>query len=208
MIIGPKHTPDGVDWAVAPHDQWQLSLSASIRGDADLAAELADRLPGMELDAIAHAREHSIEVQLPLMLRYCPDVKLAAIAMQGASMDEAKDLARQLAAWIGEQEEPPMLVVSSDMNHFADDAENRRRDRLALDALATGDGEELLTVCAREDVTMCGQIPAAIVMMTMRELGRDATPVEVAYATSADYGGGKDRVVGYAGVIWKGELTA
>ena len=28
LIIGPKHTADGVDWAVAPHDVWELSSNA------------------------------------------------------------------------------------------------------------------------------------------------------------------------------------
>ncbi|WP_372896961.1 AmmeMemoRadiSam system protein B, partial [Stieleria sp.] len=79
----------------------------------------------------------------------------------------------------------------------------RRRDRLALDALATGDGAELLRVCGEESISMCGQIPAALVLMVMRKLEKTANAEEIAYATSADYGGGKERVVGYAGVIWK-----
>ncbi|MCO8125488.1 AmmeMemoRadiSam system protein B [Stieleria sp. TO1_6] len=202
LVIGPKHTNDGVDWAVAPHDNWQLSPTAAISGDQELAEELAAQIPGMELDAKAHAREHGIEVQLPLMLRFCPDTKLAAIAMSGGDPDQLAETATALADWIRDQDDPPLLVVSSDMNHFADDQENRRRDRLALDALATGDGKELLSVCRRESISMCGQVPAALVMMVMDQLGKQAKAVEIGYATSADCGADKDRVVGYAGVIW------
>ncbi|WP_182866305.1 AmmeMemoRadiSam system radical SAM enzyme [Stieleria mannarensis] len=203
LIIGPKHTADGVDWAVAPHHHWQLSASVQIAGDEELARELAEQIPGMELDSRAHAREHGIEVQLPLMNRLCPDARLAAIAMHGGDLPAFEAAASALADWIREQDQPPLLVVSSDMNHFAEDSENRRRDRLALDALATGDGAELLRVCGEENISMCGQIPAAIVLMVMRKLGKTAKAEEIAYATSAEYGSGKDRVVGYAGVIWQ-----
>ena len=203
LIIGPKHTAEGVDWAVAPHHHWQLSDSVQIAGDEELARELAEQIPGMELDSRAHAREHGIEVQLPLMNRLCPDARLAAIAMHGGDLQALESAASALAEWIKEQDEPPLLVISSDMNHFADDEENRRRDRLALDALATGEGAELLRVCGEENISMCGQIPAALVLMVMRKLGKTAKAEEIAYATSADYGGGKERVVGYAGVIWQ-----
>lgn len=205
LIIGPKHTPDGVDWAVAPHDRWLMSPTAEIAGDAELACELADRIPGMQLDALAHAREHGIEVQLPLMKQFCPDAKLSAIAMHGGNVAELESAATALADWISGQDDPPLLVISSDMNHFADDIENRRRDRLALDALATGDGAELLRVCDEENISMCGQVPAALVMMVMRKLGKQVVAEEIAYATSAEFGGDRERVVGYSGVVWGGE---
>jgi AmmeMemoRadiSam system radical SAM enzyme/AmmeMemoRadiSam system protein B/AmmeMemoRadiSam system protein A len=202
LVIGPKHTPDGVDWAVAPHDRWRLSPQVEIAGDVALASELAQRIPGMRLDSLAHAREHGIEVQLPLMNRFCPDAKLAAIVMHRGEVDQLELAAEALARWLDQQDDPPLLVVSSDLNHFADDQENRRRDRIALDALAGGDGAELLRVCREENISMCGQIPAAVVMMVIRKLGHRAKAEEIAYATSAEYGGDPASVVGYAGVIW------
>ncbi|WP_201743661.1 AmmeMemoRadiSam system radical SAM enzyme [Roseiconus nitratireducens] len=202
LIIGPKHTRDGVDWAVAPHDRWMLSAATSIDGDVATATELAGCLPAMELDSNAHRREHGIEVQLPWMVRFCPQARLTAIAMQGGSLDQLRAAAEALASWLQSQQDPPLLVVSSDMNHFAADAENRRRDRMALDALATGDGERLLRVCQQEDISMCGRLPAALTLMTMNALGIQPVAEEIAYATSADAGGDRTRVVGYAGVIW------
>ncbi|OYP30354.1 AmmeMemoRadiSam system radical SAM enzyme [Rhodopirellula sp. MGV] len=201
LILGPKHTPDGMDWAVAPYERWMISQTAGLSGDKEMATQLAERLEGFELDSAAHAREHGIEVQLPLMYRLCPTTKLTAIAMHGATVDELEKTADQLAQWWSEQAEPPLLVVSSDMNHFAEESENRRRDRLALDALASGDGAKLLEVCRTENVSMCGQLPAALILMVMKRLGKKVTCEEIAYATSADAGGDRQRVVGYAGVI-------
>jgi AmmeMemoRadiSam system protein B len=202
LIIGPKHTTEGVDWAVAPHDRWQISDRDHLVGDIEMAWQLAEAIPGMQLDARAHAEEHGIEVQLPLLHRLCPDVQLAAIAMHGGSIAELELAADGLAAWMASQAEPPLLVVSSDMNHFADDAENRRRDRLALDALAGGDGARLLGVCQQENISMCGRVPAVLALMVMQRWGRRVPAREIGYATSADSGADPGRVVGYAGVIW------
>lgn len=202
LIIGPKHTPDGADWAVAPHDCWWLSGTARMNGAADLAEQIAAAIPGMELDAAAHRREHGIEVQLPLLLRLSPETRVAAIAMAGGSLAELESAASALAKWMSGLESPPLLVISSDMNHFADDAENRRRDALALEALQRNDPAGLLKICEQESISMCGQLPAALVLLTLRELGRKVNYDLVGYATSGDVTGGRDRVVGYAGVLF------
>ena len=202
LIIGPKHTADGVDWAVAPHDLWQLSDGVSMAGDVDLACQIAQTVPGMELDAAAHAREHGSEVQLPILHRLAPKVRVAAIAMAGATMDELQPAAEALAGLMRRLDKPPLLVISSDMNHFADDTENRRRDRIALGALERGNPQELLRLCAEENISMCGQIPAALVLLTLQAMGCQPRYREIAYGTSADVSGDRSRVVGYAGVLF------
>ncbi len=202
LIIGPKHTADGVDWAVAPHSSWHLSASASLAGATDLAEQLAAAVPGLQLDASAHAREHGIEVQLPILYRLAPKTRVMAIAMHGGTLDELTSFAQSLAKWLSSLAKPPLLVISSDMNHFADDEENRRRDRLALDALQTLDAATLLSVCESESISMCGQLPAALVLLTLKQLGWSMDYHEIDYGTSAAVTGNTDRVVGYAGVLF------
>jgi AmmeMemoRadiSam system radical SAM enzyme/AmmeMemoRadiSam system protein B/AmmeMemoRadiSam system protein A len=202
LIIGPKHTADGVDWAVAPHDVWAISPTAKMSGDIDLARRIAESVPGMQLDSAAHAREHGIEVQLPLLYRLAPQTRIAAIAMSGGSYNELEKAAAALASCLSGLDKPPLLVISSDMNHFADDEENRRRDRLALAALQQNDPQGLLQVCADENISMCGQLPAALVLLTLKAMGRQADYTEIAYATSGDISGDLSRVVGYAGVLF------
>ena len=48
-------------------------------------------------------------------------------------------------------------------------------------------------------ITMCGYIPATVALIAARALGATRATV-VGYATSADAGGDRDRVVGYAAV--------
>ena len=201
LVIGPKHTQQGVSWAVAPYHKWKLSETVQFDNDLDLAAKLVECIDGMQLDSAAHDREHGIEVQLPFLEYLAPDSKLAAVAMHGATWPSIQTAAKQLASILSNDPDPPLLVISSDMNHYAEDSENRRRDRLALDAIQAKDPEELIRVCRQHEISMCGLIPAALVMQTLAELGVDYHVLEVAYATSGDVVK-SDRVVGYAGLVF------
>ena len=200
IVIGPKHTPYGVEWAVAPHDTWSIP-GATIAADPALARQLAEAIPGLALDAAAHAQEHAIEVELPFLARLAPQSKVVGIALGGGDLARCRQFAEGLAKVIRSLPEPPLLVISSDMNHFASDAENRRLDEIALAAMESLDPELLFKTVRSQHISMCGIVPAVIVMETLRLLGKLQRAERVAYATSADLSGDKSRVVGYAGML-------
>lgn len=201
LIIGPKHTPDGLDWAVAPHRHWRLSPNSRFDVDSDLSQRIAGGVQGMRMDAVAHHREHGIEIQLPILEQLAPKAKIAAVVMAGGTWSEVEIAAKQLASVLKALDRMPLLVISSDMNHYADDAENRRKDRLALEAMKSCDPKKLLDTCTENSISMCGLLPAILIMQTLRELGQSYCCEEVSYATSADAGGDTNRVVGYAGML-------
>ena len=202
LLIGPKHTREGVDWAVSPHRAWEIPDSTPMEVDLPLTEQIATHVTGMQLDVAAHRREHGIEVLLPMLKRWSPSSRIAAMVLADGSWSEIQRAAVELAEVIQRQATRPLLVVSSDLNHYAADAENRRRDAMALEAIQTGDPEQLLAVCREQRISMCGVIPAALVMETLRQLGCDARWHLQRYATSADAGGDPRRVVGYAGGYW------
>ncbi len=204
IILGPKHTRDGVDWAVAPHQTWQLP-GCSVAADVPLAEKLAAQINGLELDAAAHAQEHSTEIILTLLARIAPKVNVVSIAMGGATFAQCQSFAAELAAVIRDLPEAPLLIISSDMHHFATDVENRRLDEMALAAMETGDPEELFHIVSSNNISMCGVIPAVIVMETLHAMQIPLNIRRIGYATSADAGGDTERVVGYAGVILAGD---
>jgi AmmeMemoRadiSam system protein B len=57
LVIGPKHTPHGTRWAVAPHARWQLP-GGDVASDPELARRLAMRheLVGLEAELLSAAR--------------------------------------------------------------------------------------------------------------------------------------------------------
>lgn len=200
LIIGPKHTPLGLDWAIAPYERWEIP-GAALQGDLDLSRALARAVPGLVFDAAAHAGEHAIEVQLPIIARAAPRTRVAAIAIGRADLAQCREIAAGLAAVMRALPRPPLLVISSDMNHFADDATTRRLDALALAAMQRLDPAHLHDVVMANRISMCGLLPAVIVMEALRRLGGLTACTPVGYATSADVTGDPSRVVGYAGVV-------
>ena len=160
-----------------------------------------EAIPGLALDAAAHAQEHAIEVELPFLARLAPQAKVVGIALGGGDLARCREFAEGLAKLIRSLPEPPLLVISSDMNHFASDAENRRLDEIALAAMESLDPERLFQTVREQHISMCGLVPAVIVIETLRLLGQLQKVERVAYATSADVSGDKNRVVGYAGML-------
>jgi AmmeMemoRadiSam system radical SAM enzyme/AmmeMemoRadiSam system protein B/AmmeMemoRadiSam system protein A len=202
IVIGPKHTALGVDWAVAPQETWQIP-GAQIASDPELASELTEAIPGLVLDAAAHSQEHAIEVELPFIARLAPGTRVVGIAIGSGDLARCREFATGLANLIRNLPEPPLLVISSDMNHFASDTENRRLDEMAIRAFETLDPATLYSVVRDNHISMCGLLPAVIVLETLRQLGRVSALERVAYATSADVSGDTSRVVGYSGLILK-----
>jgi AmmeMemoRadiSam system protein B/AmmeMemoRadiSam system protein A len=203
IVIGPKHTPSGMDWAVAPHEKWRLP-GGEMASEFMLARKLSQAIPGLEMDAAAHEKEHAIEVELPLLMRLAPASRVVGIALGGdADWASACRFAEGLERVIRSLPEPPLLLISSDMNHFATDAETRRLDAIALEALERLDPEAALETIRAHNISMCGVFPAVIVMETLRRLGRLTKATRCGYATSADATGETDRVVGYAGMLFE-----
>jgi AmmeMemoRadiSam system protein B/AmmeMemoRadiSam system protein A len=200
IVIGPKHTRLGVDWSVAPHSTWALP-GKSLDADPDLARKLVEAIPGLELDAAAHVREHAIEVELPFLARLAPQSRVVGIAIGSGNLERCTDFALGLANVLREHAGRTLLVISSDMNHYAEDSENRRRDELALAAMETLDPAHLLDTCRKNRISMCGVLPAVMVMETLKQLCGLTRSRRVGYATSADTTGERARVVGYAGML-------
>ena len=202
IVIAPKHTRQGVDCAVAPHEIWSLP-GAQMASDPGLARRLADEVPGLQLDAGAHQQEHSIEVQLPILARLAPQSRVVGITLGAGDWERCRALATGLAQVLRSLQPRPLLVISSDMNHYASDDENRRLDEIALQAVETLDPAAVYdTVVARHNISMCGVRPAIVVMETLRQLDLLGRCVRVGYETSAAVSRDTSRVVGYAGLLF------
>src|SRR5205085_5177122 len=113
IVIGPKHTPLGMEWAVAPHQTWELP-GASVASDFMLARQLCQAVPGLEMDAAAHQREHAIEVELPLLARLAPESRVVGIAIGSGDLESCRRFAQGFASVVKERAEKPLLLISSD----------------------------------------------------------------------------------------------
>ena len=208
IIFAPQHRGGGADWAVAPHQTWQLP-GKNVEADLPMTERMIQAVDFFAFDAAPHAHEHAIEVLLPILARLAPETKISAIAMSMSSWETIRRGAAQFATFLNSLPEKPMLVISSDMNHFANDETTRRVDHIALDAIyrATAElnPEHALRTVYEQQISMCGIVPAVFVMETLRVMGRLDRVEEVGYMTSVDVSGDPSRVVGYAGLIFRSE---
>jgi MEMO1 family protein len=196
VVLCPNHTGVGERVALWPDGGWLTPLGR-VPVDPELTAALRT-WPGVRADRAAHLAEHALEVQLPFLQARRPDVAIAALCLGPLPVDECLSLGEALAGAL--RARPALLVASSDMSHYVSDAEARRKDGQALDRFLALDARGLFETVEREDISMCGFIPAAVVLAAARALG--ATQAElVRYANSGDVNGDWERVVGYAGAI-------
>ena len=196
IVLGPNHTGLGKAAALWPGGTWHLP-SGDVPVDAALTAALAAS-PLVEADPEAHLLEHSLEVQLPFLARARPDVAIAALCLGPLSYEQCEELGNDVAA--AAREAGALVVASSDMSHYVPAAVARRQDGRALDRVLALDARGLHRVVHEEAITMCGVVPATVMLAAARVLGARSAKV-VRYATSGDVTGDDASVVGYAGAV-------
>ena len=221
ILLGSDHW--GVSPAAAVYDQgaWQTPLG-DLPVDEQLAAALLKECPVLRAQPQAHAREHSIEVQLPILQVLSPQARIVPISVPpGAQSAEigrviglaVKRLAAARPAWakVG-------VVGSTDLTHYGlqygftpggtgrtglDWA--RDNDRRILKLIETMQAERIVPECsARRNACGGGAIAATIAACAALGAARGLC---LEYVTSADvmdrvYHQRADDAVGYAAVVF------
>jgi MEMO1 family protein len=200
VVLGPNHTGLGPDVSVAPHEAWQTPLG-DVPVDRALAALLVEEFPAAQQESTAHWREHSIEVQLPFLQHCQPELRVLPVCLRHLSFATCVALGEALARAVVRAREAVGLVASSDMTHYEPDDRARERDRAAIDAALTMDPRALYDTVHDLEISMCGVIPATVVLVAANALGAAGAHL-VAYATSGDASGDRRQVVGYAGICF------
>lgn len=191
IILCPNHTGQGAHLGYWSEGVWESPLG-NIPIDMKLSALFA-KTPFIS-DTKCHEKEHSIEVILPFLQYLIPNLSILPISVSSLQgLAKAADILSEIL-----QNNPVSLIVSSDMNHFDTEDENRRKDGLALTALANLDPQNLIDCVQQNKISMCGVLPATLALLSIKKLG--ATKMElVTYDTSASASGDHTQVVGYAG---------
>lgn len=200
VIVGPNHFGRGyAPLAIMSSGAWLTPLG-QVPIDVPLAGAIAAACELVEEDSAAHEEEHSIEVQVPFLQRTARDFGIVPIAVGLADYEGLASFGRALAQVLRKAGKTVLLIASSDMNHYEPDTVTRIKDSRAIDRILALDAHGLHEIVHRERISMCGYGPAVAILVAAKELG--ATQAElVKYATSAEAGGDREAVVGYAGII-------
>jgi hypothetical protein len=175
VLVGPAHRVY-VEGLVTPGAARLRTPLGEISVDA-----AADTLPA---NPTAHAREHSLEVELPFLQRVTPHATVVPLTgtrerpeVVGAALD---------ALWGGPE---TLIVISSDLSHYLPYDEGRALDErtcariVALEPTLAGD-------------EACGSIGINGLLWVARKRGLRIELVDL--RSSGDTAGSRDEVVGYA----------
>ena len=149
----------------------------------------------------AHAREHSLEIQVPFIQICSPGTRLVPLVMGDQELDTCRRLADALAACA--RGKSVLMVASSDLSHYHSAQKAKGLDDVLLSHVAHVDEEGLYHDLKKGRCEACGGGPMITAMMAAKRLGGDKSEV-LHRATSGDVTGDYDRVVGYmAAAVWK-----
>ncbi len=202
IIIGPNHTGNGKPLSIMTEGVWKTPLG-EVEIDSELGKQILAASGHLQEDHVAHQNEHSLEVQLPFLQYFKPDIKIVPIILAPASGAVYKEIGREIARAIRESNKEVVIIASSDMTHYESQESAQRKDTQAIAAILDLNEDELLQRVQELNISMCGYAPAVSLISAAKELG--ATGAElVRYQTSGDTTGDYDAVVGYAGIIITG----
>jgi AmmeMemoRadiSam system protein B len=200
IILCPNHTGFGHFAAINRQGAWRTPL-----GDVPIDTPLADALMQQSRllaeDARAHAREHSLEVQLPFLQQLLGnDFTFVPICLGANRYDYCEEIGRAIATVVAAAGEPVGILASSDLNHYEDQKTTLRKDQLATDEVLKLDPRELWRVVEQFDISMCGFIPTTTMLIAAKQLGATQATL-LKHATSGDINGDYSHVVGYASIV-------
>ena len=164
IVMCPNHTGMGRPLAIMSEGAWQTPLG-EVPIDAELAEALKARFPALQEDSAAHRAEHAAEVELPFLILRQPGLKFVPIALGTGQFEVLEQLGKALADVIAAQNDPVLIVASSDMNHYESDAVTRAKDHRALERILSLDPRGLFDVVTQQNISMCGFGPA-VAMLT------------------------------------------
>lgn len=198
VICGPNHWGIGSGVAALRDCQWETPLGM-VRVSSEAAQKIVDNEDIIKLDHSAHAKEHSIEVQLPIIQKAFRDFEMLPISMMDQSMETATRVGRAIAKIARDQK--TMIVGSSDLTHYEEDSRARKQDMALIEPMLRLDVGGFYDILESRRVSACGYGAIAATMVACKELGAK-NGYQLGYSTSGDTTGDRSSVVGYASVVF------
>lgn len=155
------------------------------------AMTLIEDLPQVVFSEVAHAQEHSLEVQLPFLQTVLTDFALVPLAVGRATPTQVAEVLERL--WGGDE---TLVVVSSDLSHYLPYAEAHDKDRRTAQCVVALDAH-------LDHQQACGATPVNGLLLAVRRRGLTARLIDL--RNSGDTAGDKSRVVGYGAFAFSEE---
>ena len=207
VLLGTNHTTAGFTGASVYTGAGLRTPLGVARVDTKAAAALLAAGGDFNADPRVHEREHSIEVQVPFAQVLFPGVAILPVVVGSEDARVCARIGRTLAHALAGRR--PLVVASSDLSHYPDDAGSRASDHAVLAAIARLDPAGLQATMETQmnaghrglETCACGAGAVMAAMEAARALGAVRGTV-VSWANSGEVPpNDRTRVVGYGAVL-------
>ncbi len=181
VLMGPAHTVAFSGIAAPAWDGFATPLGV-VPVDDEARRAIAT-LPQVIISNAPHAREHSLEVELPFIQELFPGVPVLPLVVGEATAEDVAEVIEAL------DDGHTLFVVSSDLSHYEPYAQARRHDE------ATARRVQALDHAHISPQDACGARPLSGLLLEARRHGW--RPVLLDMRNSGDTSGDTSRVVGY-----------
>lgn len=189
LVLGVNHTARGAPAAVSDRD-WLTPLGR-VPVDRSLVRAL-DHAP-IEVDEAAHAREHSIEVELPLLQYVLPFPRFAALSVSMGPVGFLSDVAAVVRRALEGRD--VLVLASTDFSHYVRPETARRLDHRAIDQILQRDPRGLYATVVDQSISMCGIAPTTVLLFATEDEPLSARLLRWGHSGEAEP---MAEVVGYA----------
>lgn len=202
VILAPSHYLgfDGI--SIWDEGAFQTPLGLA-QVDSAFTQKLLKANPNFYFEPKAFEREHSLEVEIPFLQKTFTDFKIVPVIMGQPSVGLLEEFAKTLKEIIGDRKDV-LIVVSTDMSHYHDDAMARQMDARTLAAIKSLDVEKFWAENYTRTMEMCGFVPVTAALLYAKQNGLNHVDI-LRYANSGDVTDDKSRVVGYSAIVIYGD---
>ena len=198
IILGPNHWGIGSNVASMKDSKWETPLG-NVEVDSNTVDEIIALADIIEIDSFSHSREHSIEVQVPILQEMISDFKIVPITLINQSKETALHIGKAIAQIA--KKKKIMIIGSSDFTHYEPNDIAHQQDALLIEPILELDVNRFYDVLHEENVSACGYGAIASTMVACKEMGAKKGEL-LKYATSGDVAGDTNSVVGYGSIIF------
>ncbi|MDK2956331.1 MAG: hypothetical protein PWQ57_1827 [Desulfovibrionales bacterium] len=193
VILGPSHQYPFEGFSVYDHGPFRTPLG-DVPLDADFIEKLKQANASVRYEPGAHAREHSLEIQLPFLQSTLKDFKLVPLVIGAAGVVQCRALAEALVRCSAGRS--VLLIASTDLSHYHEAAVAEKMDATLAKCVELFDPACLAAKLGSGECEACGAAPLLTVMYAAAKLGaNEAKILELTH--SGRITGDNNRVVGY-----------
>lgn len=191
ILVGPSHQVALQGVALSSASSFKTPLG-HVYTDAGITNELANNKT-FNINDKAHAQEHSLEVQLPFLQRVLKNFQIVPLVYGQADPEQIVKALQPYA-----QRDDTLVIFSADLSHYLDYDSAQMMDSHTIEMVETNQAN-------LENHMSCGATGINTAVLLAKNLSLQPRLLDV--ANSADVGGRRDSVVGYASWVFDKKIN-